>query len=215
MRNLRFATAFAVVLLAAAVLTAPSAWAQPAPIPSQLLTAKTAFLSNGGSTSPTISSADLYSGMYSALRIWGRYVLVSSPEEAELIFVVTFQVPASDVTDGTSYKRPMLTLSVLDAKTKVALWTETEYAVPSGKKGSEKAFDNVIGAFRALAEARHGEKPVAAPVAPAAAAPVAPPAASTAAQTAPAATSQPVSKKDAKKDAKKADDDSKKPHSIW
>ena len=211
MRNLRFATAFAVVLLAAAVLTAPSAWAQPAPIPSQLLTAKTAFLSNGGSTSPTISSADLYSGMYSALRIWGRYVLVSSPEEAELIFVVTFQVPASDVTDGTSYKRPMLTLSVLDAKTKVALWTETEYAFPSGKKGS----DNVIGAFRALAEARHGEKPVASPAAPAAAAPVAPPAASTAAQTAPAATSQPVSKKDAKKDAKKADDDSKKPHSIW
>ena len=204
MRNLRFATVFAVILLAAAVLTAPAALAQSAPIPSQLLTAKTAFLSNGGSTSPTISSADLYAGMYSALRIWGRYVLVSSPEEADLIFVVSFQVPASDVTDGTSYKRPMLTLSALDAKTKVALWTETEYAFPSGKKGSEKAFDNVVGSFRTLAEARHGEKPVAAPVAPSAA--VAQPA-----TQAPAADAKPVTKKDAKKD----DDDSKKSHHIF
>lgn len=203
-------------LLAAALLLAPSAWAQTAPIPTQLLTAKTAFLSNGGSTWPSVSSADLYTGMYSALRIWGRYVLVNTPEDADLIFVVSFQTPASDTTDGTSYKRPMLTLTALDAKTRIALWTETEYSFPTGKKGSEKAFDNVVGSFRVLAEAKHtvpdaAKAPAAAPDAKAATTPDAKPDAS----AAPAADSKAATKKDAKKDAKKDDDDTKKSHRIW
>ncbi len=212
MRYLSFATRYAIILLAAALLLAPSAWAQSAPIPSQLLTAKTAFLSNGGSTSPLVTSADLYSGMYSALRIWGRYLLVNTPEEADLIFVVTFSTPSTDVTDGNSFRRPTLTVTVQDAKSHVALWTESEYSFPNAKKGNEKAYDNVIGEIRALTEAKHIDKAAEAAKAPAAA-----PEAKAdvkADAPAPAADSKPVSKKDAKKDAKK-DDDTKKSHRIW
>jgi hypothetical protein len=215
MRNYSFASRYAVVLLAAALLLAPAAWAQSAPIPSQLLTAKTAFLSNGGSTSPTISSAELYSGMYSALHIWGRYVLVNTPEEADLVLVVSFQVQASDTTDGTSYKRPMLTLSALDPKTHITLWTETEYAFPTGKKGSEKAFDNVVGSFRTLAEARHTQKAPEAAKAPAAAPEAKAEVKADAKPATPAADAKSTSKKDLKKDAKKDDDDTKKSHRIW
>jgi hypothetical protein len=160
-----------VVLLSVSALLLSSSSlvsAQSAPIPTQILTAKTAFVSNGGSTSAALSSADLYSGLYGALRTWGKFQLVTTPSEADLIFVVTYAEIPSDVTDGTSFLKPQLTLTVLDPKTHIALWTVTDYERPYAKK-VEHPYDHLIAQVRILAEAKHSDAP-----APAAAAKEAP-----------------------------------------
>lgn len=150
---------FAVLAAAAALLLAhtPQMVAQSAPIPTQILNAKTAFVANGGSTSPTLSSADLYAGVYAAMRSWGRFILVSTPEEADLVFVPTFAAVPSDADNGTSFLKPQLTLTVLDPKTRVPLWTVTEFQWP--KKSGEKAYEGLVGQVRVIAEAVHTEKP--------------------------------------------------------
>ncbi len=165
---------FAVLAAAAAFLltSVPQAVAQSAPIPTQILNAKTAFIANGGSTSPTLSSADLYAGIYAAMRSWGRFVLVSTPEEADLVFVPAFTAVPSDSDNGTSFLKPQLTLTVLDPKTRVPLWSVTEYQWP--KKSGEKAYEGIVGQVRVIAEAVHSDKPAAAAPAPAAAPAVAP-----------------------------------------
>jgi hypothetical protein len=77
--------------------------APPAPIPSQILTAKKVFIANGGGDESRNDDA-LFSGgpdrayneFYGAMKTWGRYELVGSPEDADLILeirqaVVQFQ----------------------------------------------------------------------------------------------------------------------------
>lgn len=152
----------AVLTAAAALLLAqvPQATAQSAPIPTQILNAKTAYVANGGSTSSSLSSAELYAGIYAAMKSWGRFVLVSTPAEAELIFVPTFTASATDATNGNSFMKPQLTLTVLDSKTQVPLWSVTEYQWP--KKSGEKAYEGVVGQIRIIAEAVHKEAQAAA-----------------------------------------------------
>jgi hypothetical protein len=162
LRNARLAALFSAAALL--LMHGSLAAAQSAPIPSQLLNAKTAFIANGGSTSPTLSSAELYSGIYTAVREWGKLILVNTPEEADLIFVATFSAPASDAENGTSFLKPQLTLSVQDPKTRVPLWTVTEYAWP--KKAGARAYEGVVAQVRVIAEATHAEKPKVAEPAP-------------------------------------------------
>ncbi|MDR3764454.1 MAG: hypothetical protein P4M01_10195 [Acidobacteriota bacterium] len=141
---------------------APRAMAQSAPIPTQILNAKTVFVANGGSTSPQLSSADLYSGVYAAVRSWGRFILVNTPEEADLVFVPTFGAYPTDADNGTSFLKPQLTLTVLDPKTRIPLWSVTEFQWP--KKSGVKAYDGLVAQIRAIAEAVHADKPAAAAV---------------------------------------------------
>lgn len=67
----------------------------PAPVPSLILAAKKVFIANGGGDeSPfhwpqyTGGPDRLYNEFYAALKSWGRYDLVDSPGEADLVFEI-------------------------------------------------------------------------------------------------------------------------------
>lgn len=119
-------------LMAAVVMWQPSPLraqdkklATSAPIPSQILTGKTAFISNeGGDTSPSAigkygdDPVDTYNEFYAAMKDWGRFRLVSTPVEADLVFGVRFTIvqPESGL-----WADPQVRLVILDPKTHVTL----------------------------------------------------------------------------------------------
>src|SRR2546426_12007280 len=59
---------------------------QPAPLPSVIVNAKNVFLTNGG-------GSDLaYDAFYSEIKKWGKYEIVGSPDEADLIVELAYRV---------------------------------------------------------------------------------------------------------------------------
>jgi hypothetical protein len=93
-------------LLASFILSASVANAQEkeiapkAPVPSQILTSKNGFISNGGLDGIAFEAFhDLgdvnqpYNAFYHAVSSWGRYTVVSAPAEADLVFEIRFTAP--------------------------------------------------------------------------------------------------------------------------
>jgi hypothetical protein len=106
--------------------------APEAPVPGQILSGKKVFISNaqGESTATTAYPNQTYNEFYAAMKGWGRYDLVSSPAEADLIFEVRFLVTqgAVRVSQGTggNSQDSQVRLVILDPKTHVVLWAFTE-----------------------------------------------------------------------------------------
>jgi hypothetical protein len=107
----------------------------PAPLPETIVTAHKVFLSNGG-------GSDLaYDAFYSEMKKWGKYQVVGSPEDAELIVELSYhvedlgtrvwssvntynnttQVHSREMTD------PKLILTIYDARTKTSLWSTVDH----------------------------------------------------------------------------------------
>jgi len=94
----------------------------PAPVPVQIATAKKVFISNFGIDSTSLAKVFEreggqllpYNRFYAAMKDWGRFELVSSPAEADLIFEIRFRTPYQDT--------PQLEVAILDAKTHFTLW---------------------------------------------------------------------------------------------
>lgn len=120
-----------------------------APIPEQILSGQTAFISYAGINSHFIESyiADhtgrqngLYDEFYAAMKSWGKYSLVSSPADADLVFEISLTREAPSIED------PNFELKILDPKTHVILWKFLE-RVPAGS-GREprrrKAWDHAL-----------------------------------------------------------------------
>ena len=84
-------------------------------------------------------SSDLnsYNDIYAALQTWGRYKLVNSPEQADLVFQLRGIAPVTDVTGGRggvySVTSPAFQLTILDPKSNIALWTITSPVNVTGK----------------------------------------------------------------------------------
>lgn len=58
-----------------------------APITTQIATAHTVFVvNNGADANFPISAQEAYNDVYSALQTWGHFQLVSSPDQADLVF---------------------------------------------------------------------------------------------------------------------------------
>jgi hypothetical protein len=88
-----------------------------APIPAQVLTAKKLFISNAGVNG--IGFAILqragdanrpYDLFYAAVKGWGKYEIVDSPSDADLVLEMRFDTV-------------LLGLTILDAKTHFILWS--------------------------------------------------------------------------------------------
>jgi hypothetical protein len=67
-----------------------------APVPAQILSAKKVFIANGGGDESRFESPQYTGGpdrlcneFYAAMKSWGRYELVSSPAQADLIFEIS------------------------------------------------------------------------------------------------------------------------------
>lgn len=68
--------------------------APPAPIPVQIGTGKKVFISNAQGLSAAVTAApnQTYNEFYAAMNDWGRYELLATPGDADLIFEIRFEV---------------------------------------------------------------------------------------------------------------------------
>ena len=106
-----------------------------APLPAVIANAKKIFLSNGG------GSNFAYDAFYSNMKEWGKYEIVGSPEEADLIVELAYRVEDKGTrvwsttntynnttqVHSTQIIDPQLILTIYDAKTKNSLWSETDH----------------------------------------------------------------------------------------
>ena len=110
-----------------------------APIPTQISTAKKVFIANGGGDEPgiyeTFFNRDVdraYNQFYAAMKSAGRYELVGSPAEADLLFEIRFLVHPSETkvfkgdTLGPTYD-PQFRLEIRDPRSNALLWGFTEH----------------------------------------------------------------------------------------
>jgi hypothetical protein len=107
----------------------------PAPLPTVVVNAKRIFLTNGGGSNLA------YDSFYSDMKQWGKYEIVGSPDEADLIVELSYRVEhegtrvwsSTNSYDGTTQVHsaqivdPQLTLTIYDAKTKNSLWSEVDH----------------------------------------------------------------------------------------
>jgi hypothetical protein len=106
-----------------------------APLPAVVVNAKRIFLTNGGGSNLA------YDSFYSEMKQWGKYEIVGSPDEADLIVELAYTVEhggtriwsSTNTYDGTTHVHsaqitdPKLILTIFDAKTKNSLWSEVDH----------------------------------------------------------------------------------------
>lgn len=161
-KTLKFAILFGVI---AACVPACDASSQaktvpPAPFPAQITGGKKVFVSNAGGDTNRLYSGEsrrLYDQFYSALKGWGRYELVGSPAEADLVFEIGFTNPFVEehVSGGGGtglsvssrpVSDPQFRLAIIDPGTRVILWVFTEHIEPALLQGNrDKNFDQALG----------------------------------------------------------------------
>jgi hypothetical protein len=114
-----------------------------APVPAPLLNGKKAFISYeiGDVTAfPTAYSGGperAYGEFYSAMKVWGRYELVSDPNDADIVFAVRFVDPGTTI--------PQIRIGVSDAKTGIGLWGFVEQVdFKFRKKNRDLAFTDSV-----------------------------------------------------------------------
>lgn len=152
--------------LAFAIITA-TINAQPpsrdhAPVPRQVVTAKSVLIANGASESYGADSyfqLTLYDGgpnraynsFYSALHDWGHFDLVGETADADLVLVIKFTNPVvGREGDRNADHRdwvydPQLNLSINDPRTGLPLWTITEHLEPGGNHAeANRRFDEAV-----------------------------------------------------------------------
>jgi hypothetical protein len=126
-----------------------------APVPPQLLNAKTVFISNAGADSglfPHPFSGDpdrAYNEFYADVVSWGRFQLVASPDQADLVFELQLMAPSgpsnADKSKGASDPLPMVRLVIYDRPTHYVLWALTESIAPADRqKTHDHNFDEAV-----------------------------------------------------------------------
>ena len=122
------------------ILTAQQAKMAAAPIPAQISAAKRVFVANAGGDSPSTEDPlfaggpdRAYNQFYAAMKTWGKYELVNSPADADLLFDIRFMLPsmAQPVFKGDSMGAgafdPQLRLEIRDPRSTAILWGFTEH----------------------------------------------------------------------------------------
>lgn len=133
------------LILALAVLFVSALMAQQppdvpvAPVPTQILDGKKAFISNGESTGHTGIPDLTYNEFYAAMKERGRYELVPTPSEADVVLEVRFTAAVGPETHED------VRLVILDPKTHVTLWSFFEEVHPAARAATErKNFDEAV-----------------------------------------------------------------------
>jgi hypothetical protein len=147
--------AIAVFLLVAPAFAAAPKQTPAAPVPAQILTAKRVFIANAGGDSawypypePAFTGGPdrAYNDFYAAVKAWGRYDLVGSPSDADLLLEIQFRVLPRVVRIGaTPYFDSQLRLTIRDPRTQAALWGIAEQVDPANLLGNrDKNFDQAM-----------------------------------------------------------------------
>lgn len=119
-----------------------------APVPPLLLKAKTVFISNAMSDSSlflhwfTGDPDRTYNEFYADMVSWGRYQLVTSPGQADLVFELQMTAHNGPAAPDPL---PMLRLVIYDRPTHYVLWALTESIEPGTlQKTRDHNFDDAV-----------------------------------------------------------------------
>jgi len=144
----------------------------PAPIPAQILAAKKVFIANGGGDESGYEAATYsggpdraYNEFYAVMKAWGRYELVASPGEADLVFEIRFIVFQPEHPHGLKEDDPgvdaQMRFAIRDAKSGQKLWGLTAHARAAVLQSNrDKNFEEALGAV--VVEAKRIAGPAAA-----------------------------------------------------
>jgi hypothetical protein len=145
----------------------------PAPLPKQIVTAQTVFLSKGQGSDPYLKGGAEYAFdlFYSDMKNWGKYRLVDSPAEADLIFELSYSSQrvgtrvwsTTNVYNGTTQVHstpemdPRVTFTVYDPKTCFSLWSaagerDTARRRTNRQKNLTKTVHEIVGDFKSRVE---------------------------------------------------------------
>lgn len=91
-----------------------------------------------------LSDNEPYNSFYAAMKSWGRYQLVASPADADLVLALRFTAPQLQIS-----------FDILDGKTHVLLWTITQPVQAAALKGTWRkniaaANAGLVNSFKAL-----------------------------------------------------------------
>ena len=152
----------AVMLFSALAMSAQQAKpVAAAPVPALIASAKKVFVSNAGvdpmalETFKRLGDPNLpYNQFYAAMKEWGRYELVSSPADADLVFEIRFAAPLTSSDKIASYA-PQFGVTILDSKTHFTLWSLGEPVQGAFRKATlEKnlslAMDSLMNAVKKM-----------------------------------------------------------------
>jgi len=106
-----------------------------APLPTAITNAHRVFLSNRG------GSELAYDAFYSGMKSWGKFEIVGSPDDADLIVELAYRVEdhgtrvwsSTNTYNGATQVHsreivdPQLLLTIYDAKTKNSLWSTIDH----------------------------------------------------------------------------------------
>jgi hypothetical protein len=151
----------ATLVLSTFVTAQQSKGSAPAPVPTQITSSQKVFISNlGGESFETVFDQNVFHGgpdrpyndFYSAMKTWGKFELVSSPADADLVLEISWAL------SDTGLKLPVLgqlRLVVLDPKTHVPLWTLIEYVrgavlLSNRDKNFDHAMNTIVGRLKLL-----------------------------------------------------------------
>ncbi len=166
MNKFRFASmAVAMLVLGAAAFCQQAAPSAAGPVPGAIVSARTIFISNGGSDAglfPSPFSGDAnrpYSEFYKALQADSHYQIVSDPAQADLVLELRLVAPLGpsnpNKAQGAPDPEPQFRLEIYDRKTHYVLWTLTRsirWAVlqKTHDRNFEDALTQLVKDFEAL-----------------------------------------------------------------
>lgn len=150
----------AVLCLTFAILQLPLSMAQSkptvapaAPIPPQILAAKKVFIANAGGDEMgddqhfSGGPDRAYNEFYAAMKSWGRFEIVNSPADGDLLLEIRQSVSAVTPTGryGSSFI-PQFQLNIRDPKTNTMLWgfnVHSQFGL--GQAESDRNFSSAVG----------------------------------------------------------------------
>jgi hypothetical protein len=122
-----------------------------APLPAQIIAAKRVFISNGGEDTwldfdPKHDPTLTYNEFYADMKSWGKYELVSSPADSDVVFEIHLALEAT---------APILRLRILDPKSHIVLWPINQMAKvasrdATARKNFDEAMNTLIGSLKKL-----------------------------------------------------------------
>lgn len=139
---------------------APVADVSPAPVPAQIVSGKKVFIAYAGGENLSLPLMTVFSGksdrvyneFYAEMKQWGRYELVASPRDADLVFQIGLEF--NDI-GGKVPEIGRLRLDIRDPRSNVLLWSLREYVRVAVFKGNRdknlgQAMGAVVGGLKDL-----------------------------------------------------------------
>ncbi|AEU36148.1 hypothetical protein [Granulicella mallensis] len=157
------------LLTVACLKVAPPPSPPPSPdVIARMTSAKKIFLSNGGEDHQFVRDIpggpnEAYNELYASLKQWGRFQLVASPAQADLIFEIHGAERPPDLISTSmdsrhsevTYFPAFLNLSVLDPSTQsslyvITIWAGRDTTIPKGKIAFTKSIGTLTDRIKAV-----------------------------------------------------------------